>query len=122
MASTSPMPVQASPLVINTLDPQPVPPSIPVVIIETTANQPTTVPEAQQAMLSVVQELADTNPCHPSISLVSSPPTRHEIRIDRRALALVRQSIPIIDMEAMDHNNLADLPCESSTFGSHHTE
>ena len=52
MASASPVFGQPSALVINTLDPLPVPPSVQVVIIpETTTNQPTNLlPEPQESL------------------------------------------------------------------------
>ena len=122
MASTPPVSVQPSTLVINTSDPQPVPPSVQVVTIsETTANQPTTVPEAQRAILDATQERIDSDPCHPSIS-VSSLPTMHEIRMVHHSPSPMRQSMPIHDVETIGYNNLADLLQESGTSGSYHTE
>ena len=60
MAPTSPVSVQPSTLAINTVDPQPVPPSVQVVVIpETTANQSTTVPKVQRTVLNATQGRTD---------------------------------------------------------------
>ena len=116
MAPASPVSVQPSTLVTNTLDSQPVPPSLQVVMIpETTANQPTTVPEVQRTVLNATQGRTD------STSSVTSPPAMYEIRMDYHSPSLVRQSMVIHNLEATGHNNLADSPQESSTSGSYHT-
>ena len=123
MASTLPVSVQPSTLVINTLDPQSVPPSVQVVVIpETTANQPTTVPEVQRTVPNATQGRTCADPCHPSISSGSALPARHEIRMDGHSPSLVRHTMSINDVEASGHNDLAGLPQENSTSGSYHTE
>ena len=120
MASASPVSVQDTVPVTNAPDPQSTPPFLPVVIIpETTADQPTTVPEEQHAMHKTKQALIDSISCYPSTSSVSAP-IIHAIRIVRPSPALVRPFVPTINMDAMDHNDLAGVPQESSTSGPHH--
>ena len=114
-ASASPVSVQPSTLVTNTLDSQPVPPSLRVVMIPETTNQPTTVPEVQRNVPNATQGRTD------STSSVASLPAMHEIRMDHHSPSLVRQSMPINNLGATGHNSLADSPQERSTSGSYHT-
>ena len=112
MASTSPVPVQASTLVINNLDLQSAPHSVLVVIIpETTVNQPTSVPEAQHAMHEATQGLTDSDPCQPPTSL----PVIMEIRVAGESPALLQRPMPTINTGETNHSRLVGLPPENST-------
>ena len=92
------VPARASTSVINTLDPQPALPSVPaVIILETTANQLTVMPEAQHAMQRATREPTDSDPYEPPILSDSSLPNFQGIEIVPHSPALLRPPVLIVN-------------------------
>jgi hypothetical protein len=109
--SMTPVPVRGSILVVDASDLRP---AVPIVAVsESTADQPTAAPEEQQVIQESISRAIDSDLCHSSITLASSPPTICRIRIVRRSQTPVQSPISIVNVETANDNEATVLPQES---------